>query len=353
LGGIVEGQKNLVLWNSPIGEQLTAIKHGNGRDWWIILRKGYPNSSKILSIHLSEDGIVGGGEYDAGFVANQVGELTSSPNGETLAFASGGEVGDAILAIYNFDRCEGEIQLAKLLEVDSLNKGLYGVAFSLSGRNIYMSSISYGKDRHFQVNLDNDSLYALELFRFNFPGTPTTGNMTGQMELGPDGKIYITRSLHSAFPGISSFAEYLGVVQYPDEIGEACELDTFGFYLGGYSNNNTYSLPNFANYDLGPLAGSPCDTLTPQDTTQTGLHNPPLQNIFWSVLPTVGSGEYTVTGLEAGWLVVHDLYGREVLRRWHEERTIFDLTAHPTGLYLVYLRAADGSRSLSRKIVRQ
>jgi hypothetical protein len=60
-----------------------------------------------------------------------------------------------------------------------------------------------------------------------------------------------------------------------------------------------------------------------------------------------------VTNGHASWLVVHDLYGREVLRQWHEERSTFDLTAQPAGVYLVYLRAADGTQTLPRKIVRQ
>jgi hypothetical protein len=42
-----------------------------------------------------------------------------------------------------------------------------------------------------------------------------------------------------------------------------------------------------------------------------------------------------------------------VLRQWHEERSTFDLTAQPAGVYLVYLRAVDGTQTLPRKVVRQ
>jgi len=353
LGGIVNDQKNLVLWDTPIGEQVTAVRHGNGRDWWIVIRKGYPNSSQLVSIHLSPSGILETREFEAGIKAKYQGELTSSPIGASLAFAGEGQTGKAILAIYNFSRCDGEIHLRELIQFDSLNQGLYGVAFSKLGNNLYITNPSFGKDILYQVHMTMDTFYLNKIFEFYYPGTSTTGNMTGQLELGPDGKIYVSRRLITGLAGISSYAEYLGVIQYPDEIGAACQFDTFGFYLEGYVNNNTYSLPNFANYDLGPLVGGPCDTLSPQDTTQTSIQPVfPLQG-EWSITPSLSSGWYQLNSKKKGWLVVYDLYGREVLKQWHEELTNFDLTTQPAGIYLVYLKAADGTQTRPRKIVRQ
>jgi len=353
LGGIVDGRKNMIVYDMEIGEQLTAVKHANGRDWWVILRKGYPNSSMLVSIHLSPYGILDIREFEAGFTAKFQGEMVAAPDGQFIAFASGGEIDMPILGVYSFDRCTGDIDLIDTLGFLDLNKGLYGLAFSPNSRNIYCSSFTFGKDRLYQVNLDSEEIGYEEIYKFSFPGIPTTGNMTGQFELGPDDKIYISRRFISALSGISSYGEYLGVIQFPDEIGVACQFDTFGFYLGGYVNNHTYSLPNFANYDLGPLVGSPCDTLSPQDTTQTGIFNHSAPHGDWSVFPTSSSGLYTLQSDHAGWLIVHDLYGREVLRQLHEQTTPFDLTAQPAGLYLVHLRAADGMQSLLQKIIRQ
>jgi hypothetical protein len=51
----------------------------------------------------------------------------------------------------------------------------------------------------------------------------------------------------------------LGVINYPDSVGNACDFQPFSFNLGG---KRTYlGLPNNPNYSLSPLAGSPCDTL--------------------------------------------------------------------------------------------
>ncbi|MBL0341519.1 MAG: T9SS type A sorting domain-containing protein [Bacteroidetes bacterium] len=43
-------------------------------------------------------------------------------------------------------------------------------------------------------------------------------------------------------------------------LGEACDLQPFSFFLGG---KRAYAgLPNNPDYDLGPLVGSACDSLT-------------------------------------------------------------------------------------------
>ncbi|MCS7036399.1 MAG: PKD domain-containing protein [Saprospiraceae bacterium] len=69
------------------------------------------------------------------------------------------------------------------------------------------------------------------------------------MQLAPDGKIY-----SSATNG----ARYLHVIHRPDEEGLGCQYQQHGIQLYKY---NDFSVPNFPNYRLGPLDGSPCDTL--------------------------------------------------------------------------------------------
>jgi hypothetical protein len=175
----------------------------------------------------------------------------------------------------------------------------------------------------------------------------------GQLEFNNNsGAIYMAMAGPDFGTGIEGVANYLAVVRNAELTGIACDLDTIGLYLGS-RKNSTLSLPNFANYDLGPLVGSPCDTLSPLDTTQTGLHHQPLQDVSWSINPTISSSSYTVSGGPASWMLVHDLYGQEVLRQWHEEQSTFDLTGQPAGVYLVSLRAVDGTTTLPRKIVRQ
>lgn len=75
-------------------------------------------------------------------------------------------------------------------------------------------------------------------------------------QLAPDQRIYI-----SATNGI----QYLHIINRPDEAGTACDFRHQGLKL---PTVNQASIPNFPNYRLGPLDGSPCDTL--------GLDNRPV-----------------------------------------------------------------------------
>ena len=81
-------------------------------------------------------------------------------------------------------------------------------------------------------------------------------------QLAPDGKIYI-----NANNGIHQ----LTVIHYPDKGGDACMVEQHGLAL---PTLNAFSMPNFPNYRLGPLDGSPCDTL--------GLDNNPIAKYrYW------------------------------------------------------------------------
>jgi hypothetical protein len=52
----------------------------------------------------------------------------------------------------------------------------------------------------------------------------------------------------------------LSVINYPDSLGTACDFQPYSFYLGGH--RTYHGLPNNANYELGRLVGSVCDTLS-------------------------------------------------------------------------------------------
>jgi PKD repeat protein len=74
--------------------------------------------------------------------------------------------------------------------------------------------------------------------------------------MGPDGKIYVVS-------GVSDTVMH--VINTPNQPGYASHFTQHSINL---PNLNDKSIPNFPNYRLGPLDGSPCDTL--------GLNNHPL-----------------------------------------------------------------------------
>jgi hypothetical protein len=58
----------------------------------------------------------------------------------------------------------------------------------------------------------------------------------------------------------NTYNTYLSVINEPDSLGAACNFTPYSFYLGGA--RTYWGLPNNPDYDLGPLVGSPCDTLS-------------------------------------------------------------------------------------------
>ena len=135
IGGINPDRKNIVLIPENLSDQLVAVRHGNGLDWWIVCRLGYPSSSNYCSVLLTSDGILGESYniWDAKVTAGAQGEIAISPDGNFLAFASGKKSSPAILSLYDFNRCDGSITFMDTILFRDANKGLYGVAFSNSG----------------------------------------------------------------------------------------------------------------------------------------------------------------------------------------------------------------------------
>ncbi|MBI1192991.1 MAG: hypothetical protein GC205_07450 [Bacteroidetes bacterium] len=352
LGGIVDSFRYRELWDEPIAEHLNAVRHANGRDWWIVGKRGAVSySSEFLLALLTPQGIDTTFIRDGSYSCNFQGMISFSPDGDQFSLThSNGNCGASppAIALFNFDRCEGHIEFIDTIPARSCFKSPYGVTFSDDGHRIYYSVSQPNKI--YQVSQLGDTL--VDTLIFAMSSSASFGIAIGGIALGMDEKVYAIYALQLPDAGLDTITKYLSVINNPNVFGLACQADTFGVYLGDIFNNGA-TLPNFPNYDLGPLVGSPCDTLSPQDTTQTGLYHLPLEYLSWSVYPSISAGNYTVTGGPASWFIVHDLYGREVLRQWHEGATPFDLTAQPAGVYLVYLRAVDGTQTLPRKIIRQ
>jgi hypothetical protein len=352
LGGLVDSVKYKLIWSESVAEHLSAVKHANGRDWWIVARGGATTySSQFFLALLTPQGITNTIIREGTYFSNFGGILTFSPNGDLIALTH--SVGNCAtsqptIALFHFDRCDGQIEFIDTITTRSCYELPYGVTFSHDGNRLYYSLVEQTK--LYQITLSGEHLE--DTLIFDLRGPTSIGIAGGNLILGRDDKIYVNYCRALPSTEFDTLSQYLGVITNPNAFGLECHFDTFGLYLGGPYNTG-YSLPNFANYDLGPLVGSPCDTLSPQDTTQTGLNQPSLESLSWSINPSISSGSFTVTSGSATWLVVHDLYGREVLRQWQESTTTFDLTAQPAGIYLVYLRAVDGTHTLPRKIVRQ
>ena len=228
---------------------LTAVRHENGKDWWVLTTKYETNRyRKFLvtktGIHYHDDQEIGE------TVHNGVGYSSFAPNGRWYAaYMSYGKTTDptAALYLYGFDRCTGQLSDPYFrFFLDLYSYG--GVAFSPNSRFLYVSKTS----RILQYDLQAADILGSETVVAEYDGfldeqgAPT--RFYG-LQLAPDGKIY------GNVPGFNT--RYLHVIDQPDLPGAACNVIQHAIYLPA---QNFGTLPNLPYYRLG-AAGAPCDSI--------------------------------------------------------------------------------------------
>jgi len=244
LGRVTE-RKTLLLADTLSYGQLTAVRHANGRDWWLLVGESHTNRFYSFRIDISGIQLVNiqsiGSPRKDGF-----GHSYFSPDGtkymssHAIDFGPNGEY----IYIYDFDRCSG--LLSNVKEIHLLGNVGSGIAISPNSRFLYCAVEEY--------------LYQYDLESANIIGSRiTVGTYNGHVDpfptkfdkcfLAPDGKIYVVTS---------SGSRTLHLVNRPDEVGSGCDFQQPGIRLPCYNAN---SFPHFPNYRLGPLDGSACDTL--------------------------------------------------------------------------------------------
>ena len=271
-----------------------AVQHGNGRDWWLYNAQTNgtylpAHDTAILVRHLiTPEGIFLDTTErisltpDTTLVAG-FGEMLLNPKGDKLMFLSK----NGKLSEYTINRCTGEFELERVLYVslydtetnESLNETFLGALgeYSPNGNLFYLnvqSPLATQQSYLYQLNLLDIDPFNSKYLIYDGYGTVDFDNndfyadIPGELKSAPDNKIYSATWLWSAYfnwpySDTSDFSQVsmnLSVVNDPDSLGAACNFQPYSFPLGG-NNRSYWGLPNNPNYRIGPLDGSPCDTL--------------------------------------------------------------------------------------------
>jgi hypothetical protein len=245
-------RKHLIL-NDTLGSgKLSACKHANGRDWWIIVPEW--NSNRYYRYLLTPQGIDTMGVHEVEEpIMNGLGQALFSPDGSkhvrynAISFDAG-----EWISVYDFDRCTGLLSNVQQINLP-VGGPSGGAAISKNSRYLYTTSNIY----IYQYDLQAADVLATRTLVAEYDGflDPFPTNFY-QAQLAPDGKIYIC-----AANGVLS----MHVIHHPDQYCPDCFIDQHSIALPTY---NSFSIPNLPNYRLGPIDGSPCDTL--------GIDNLPL-----------------------------------------------------------------------------
>ena len=293
LGKVI--QKNVQINNDSIADGITAVKHGNGRDWWVIVRnwKGQQYTNDILVFLVDPNGVTAMPKQNIGtpYMMDGFVRLKFNSNGSRIYSVSS----KGIIERYDFDRCTGLFSNASnFTTANSNNKFYWGFEVSPNESKLYVSSI------YQTANYDTSYLIQFDLNATNFAASADTlhtfSNLEwpGLLQKGPDNKIYLTTQWVGydtclfwlyCNETINTVNSNLSVINYPDSTSLACDFQPYSFYLGGHK---AYSgLPNNPNYELGKWAGSPCDTLTsllpsifPKQRQLNLYYDPTWQTVF-------------------------------------------------------------------------
>jgi|JI10StandDraft_1071094.scaffolds.fasta_scaffold24168_1 hypothetical protein len=354
-------QKNVLIDTTATKDALMAVKHGNGKDWWLVTRKwdyyssSYDNAFYVYLV--DSNGIYPQPvQYVGTLRASNGGEITFSSNGTRMVESDLGN----LIELYDFDRCTGIISNPVNIEMPSTTgpfKYYASTCFSSNDRYIYALS---------NLNaFDSAQIHQYDLQASNIAnsktliGTINDSASAVMMKLAPNGKIYIAS--WSDLPGgtfpyattsYNTVNTHLSTINYPDSLGSSCDFQLFSFPLGG---NRTYNgLPHNPNYEMGPLVGSPCDTLsvgiTPDPSEARGAWMQAWYNHEWNMIHVNAA---QLKG-KKGMLRLFDMEGRVVFEKPAEViaggyyTTEINMENLVSGVYVVNL--VTEQEKISRKV---
>lgn len=330
-------EKDVPLLAGETYEPAAAVRHGNGRDWWIVLPNAQTSKPVLYRYLLTPEGLSGPYLQEGAF---QVIDSLFYGGAQVLTFTPDGKkliqyhIYYGFIA-YDFDRCTGLISNpVRVLSPVKYNtwEGL-DLEVSPNSRFVYVIMGKQAKivqyDLHApNVALSGDTVAVYDGFEYN--QNPIS---FGWMERGPDGKIYVV-------PGCCF---YMHVIESPDLKGAACDVRQHSVELPTWIYG---SLPYFPNYRLYDLPDSPCDTLGingPTVSVAPQPEPPPALRLY----PNPATDQVRVLlpapappGAE---VLLTDVAGRVVARQslpTGAAEALLSVAQYPAGLYLVRVQAA-------------
>lgn len=328
------GLGRVVLKNQPIGANhyglhVTATRHGNGRDWWVV-----PNDYFGITYDAylyQPDGFVGP------VVTNleepnpylSAGQISFSPDGSWFADCTG----ENQIRLSRFDRCSGLFfnQQKYVFPDDTVT--IMGVAFSPSSKRLYVSTPT----KIYQFDLEAPSVWAsrqtvAEYDGFEFPsGLATT---FFQAMLAPDDKIYLTAT---------NSTKFLHIIHAPDSLGQACMVQQHGLELATF---HAFMVPNFPYFRLYDLEGSPCDTLGINGPVSAGAVEKPQERLELFPVPAYDQINLRFSGnLEGAVCTIVDFTGKTVRTQTCtgvSDAMAYNLAGLPAGMYVMVIYTPDG-----------
>jgi len=243
-GAVVD--KNIQLL-APASEKLTATLHENLSDVWVIVH-GWDNNL-FHAFLVTKDGVnhnavvtAIGSEHSSFSEGTPVGAMKASPDGSKLALSL---YNKDVFEFFSFNNLTGVV--SDFVSSNSHYRGAFGVEFSPNSRKVYGST-------YFLNDRSNSYIFQFDIKAGDIAGSalsiPTPADipyLACAMQLGPNGKIYVSR-----FNGDS-----LGVILNPNRDGIKCDYIREWVGLDGRTTRaglpafiqNYFDIPDFLYFN--------------------------------------------------------------------------------------------------------
>ena len=220
LGAVTTSHRFL---HGNVTEKIAVVKHCNGRGFWVIMHE--LQSTRFIVYYLSKSGFEGPATYDLGtphigWPEAAIGGMKFNQAGDRLAVAI---FRAPAIDLIDFDRRTGTLSNAIRIDIAPEDSVVYDICFSPDGTKLYSS----GEQARYiaQHDLTRGSRAAIiasrtVLHRNTF--RLVSYGHTGQMQVGPDGRIYAA---------IRDESE-LSVITDPNRAGVACDYRHRAVSLG-------------------------------------------------------------------------------------------------------------------------
>ncbi len=244
LGDVVQSTKNTILADT-IAERITAIKMKGRTGYWVIVHQ--PLKNNVLSNNYLSYAVTPAGVNPVPVVSN-VGpapksydystSFKASPCGDKIAtaFQNSGSV-----VLFDFDATTGRLSNPRsdIYTINVPRRNLYGIEFSEDGALLYVARTGanpLAEILQYSTMVNTSAAFVNSRVSLK---DPLIDNYRG-MQRGPDGKIYFLYG----DPRLDF--KLLGVIQYPNLPGTACNVDPNGpVFSAKVSLAMELGLPNF------------------------------------------------------------------------------------------------------------
>ncbi|MEQ9187167.1 MAG: gliding motility-associated C-terminal domain-containing protein [Cryomorphaceae bacterium] len=237
LGDVDTTEKNILLTLNA-GENVCALAHGNGNGYWVATHIRYSDTVKAFEISGSGVNTSPVVSTTGDSIEAFVGCIKASPNSKYIGLAKqtfGFSFPSGRISLMKFNNNTGAVE-DNIMWSSPFVTGPYGVEFSPNNDVLYISD-GWGAQLNAVVQYDISNFDSLSIVTSEYLVVDSVA--FGQIQLGPDERIYLTSRLFST-PGLDSF---LHRINEPNLLGAACDWELNAVHLAG--RRATMGLPPF------------------------------------------------------------------------------------------------------------